>query len=50
MLKGEVVLDLGSGGGVDVFLAAKKVGPTGKVFGIDMSEVELFTFIRGLGF
>ncbi|KAA1475320.1 S-adenosyl-L-methionine-dependent methyltransferase [Dentipellis sp. KUC8613] len=35
--EGEVVLDLGSGGGIDVFLAAKKVGPTGRVIGIDMS-------------
>jgi len=35
---GEVVLDLGSGAGVDVFLAANKVGPTGKAIGIDMTE------------
>jgi arsenite methyltransferase len=35
---GEVVLDLGSGGGLDVFLAAKKVGPTGKAIGIDMTS------------
>lgn len=35
---GEVVLDLGSGAGVDVFLAAKKVGDTGKVIGVDMTE------------
>src|SRR5215471_2944058 len=34
---GEVVVDLGSGGGLDVFLAAKKVGPTGKAVGIDMT-------------
>ncbi len=34
----EVVLDLGSGGGMDVFLAAKKVGPKGKVIGVDMTE------------
>src|SRR4029079_12846480 len=34
---GEVVVDLGSGGGLDVFLAAKKVGPTGKAIGIDMT-------------
>ncbi|MEA2711551.1 MAG: arsenite methyltransferase [Phycisphaerales bacterium] len=34
---GEVVLDLGSGGGLDVFLAAQKVGPTGKAIGIDMT-------------
>ncbi len=35
---GEVVLDLGSGGGIDVFLAAKRVGPTGKAIGVDMTE------------
>lgn len=35
---GEVVLDLGSGGGIDVFLAARKVGPTGKVIGLDMTQ------------
>ncbi len=35
---GEVVVDLGCGGGMDVFLAAKKVGETGKVIGIDMTE------------
>jgi arsenite methyltransferase len=35
---GEVVLDLGSGAGVDVFLAANKVGDTGKVIGVDMTE------------
>jgi arsenite methyltransferase len=34
---GEVVVDLGSGGGLDVFLAAKKVGPQGKAIGIDMT-------------
>lgn len=34
---GEVVVDLGSGGGLDVFLAAKKVGPTGTAIGIDMT-------------
>jgi ubiquinone/menaquinone biosynthesis C-methylase UbiE len=34
---GEVVIDLGSGGGLDVFLAAQKVGPTGKAIGIDMT-------------
>jgi len=36
--QGEVVLDLGSGAGVDVFLAANKVGPTGRVIGVDMTE------------
>ncbi|HYH03594.1 MAG TPA: methyltransferase domain-containing protein, partial [Bacillota bacterium] len=34
---GETVLDLGSGGGFDCFLAAKTVGPTGKVVGVDMT-------------
>ena len=36
--EGETVLDLGSGGGIDVFLAAKKVGPQGKVIGVDMTQ------------
>jgi SAM-dependent methyltransferase len=35
--EGETVVDLGSGGGLDVFLAARKVGPTGKAIGIDMT-------------
>jgi arsenite methyltransferase len=35
---GEIVVDLGSGGGLDVFLAARKVGPTGRAIGIDMTE------------
>ena len=35
---GEVVLDLGSGGGIDVFLAARKVGATGFVYGVDMTD------------
>jgi arsenite methyltransferase len=35
---GEIVLDLGSGGGIDVFLSAKRVGPTGKVYGLDMTD------------
>src|SRR6187455_2626544 len=35
---GETVVDLGCGGGLDVFLAAAKVGPTGKAIGIDMTE------------
>src|SRR5436189_5810533 len=35
---GEVVLDLGSGGGVDVILSAKRVGPTGKAYGLDMTD------------
>jgi len=36
--EGETVLDLGSGGGVDVLLSAKRVGPTGKVYGLDMTD------------
>ena len=36
--KGEVVLDLGSGGGLDVFLSARRVGETGKVYGLDMTD------------
>lgn len=36
--EGDVVLDLGSGAGLDSFLASKKVGPTGKIIGIDMTE------------
>jgi len=35
---GETVLDLGSGGGIDVLLSAKRVGPTGKAFGLDMTD------------
>lgn len=35
---GEVVVDLGSGGGIDCFIAAKKVGPRGKVIGVDMTD------------
>jgi len=35
---GEVVLDLGSGGGVDVLLSAKRVGPSGKAYGLDMTD------------
>ena len=38
---GEVVLDVGSGGGLDAFLAAKKVGPTGRVIGVDMTPAML---------
>jgi len=36
--EGETVLDLGSGGGIDVLLSAKRVGATGKVFGLDMTD------------
>ena len=35
---GEVVLDLGSGGGIDVLLSAKRIGPTGKAYGLDMTD------------
>jgi arsenite methyltransferase len=35
---GEIVLDLGSGGGIDVLLSAKRVGPTGKAYGLDMTN------------
>jgi arsenite methyltransferase len=41
--KGETVLDLGSGGGIDVFLAANKVGDAGKVIGVDMTEAMVET-------
>ena len=36
--EGEVVLDLGSGAGIDILLAARKVGPTGRAIGIDMTD------------
>ena len=36
--EGQTVLDLGSGGGIDVLLSAKRVGPAGKVFGLDMTD------------
>jgi len=35
---GETVLDLGSGGGIDILLSAKRVGPTGKAYGLDMTD------------
>src|ERR1700735_2624223 len=38
---GEIVLDLGSGGGIDVLLSAKRVGPTGKAYGLDMTDAML---------
>src|SRR5262252_8055000 len=46
---GEVVVDLGSGGGLDVFLAARKVGPTGKAIGIDMTPAMLELARRNAG-
>ncbi len=42
---GETVLDLGSGGGIDAFLSARRVGPTGKVYGLDMTD-EMLTLAR----
>ena len=36
--EGETVLDLGSGGGIDVILSAKRVGPTGVAYGLDMTD------------
>jgi len=38
IVEGEIVLDLGSGGGIDVLLSARRVGPTGKVYGLDMTD------------
>jgi len=39
------VVDLGSGGGIDVFLAAAKAGPTGSAIGLDMSDVRCSSFV-----
>jgi SAM-dependent methyltransferase len=41
LAQGEVVLDLGSGGGIDVLLSARRVGPTGKAYGLDMTDAML---------
>lgn len=38
LYEGEIVLDLGSGGGIDVLLSAKRVGPAGRVYGLDMTD------------
>jgi SAM-dependent methyltransferase len=38
LVSGEIVLDLGSGGGIDVLLSARRVGPNGKVYGLDMTD------------
>jgi N-acetylglutamate synthase-like GNAT family acetyltransferase/SAM-dependent methyltransferase len=38
LIEGEVVLDLGSGGGIDVLLSARRVGPAGKAYGLDMTD------------
>jgi len=43
--QGQTVLDLGSGGGIDVLLSAKRVGPAGKVYGLDMTD-EMLTVAR----
>ena len=43
---GETVLDLGSGGGIDVILSARRVGPTGKAFGLDMTD-EMLALAEG---
>jgi arsenite methyltransferase len=43
--QGQTVLDLGSGGGIDVLLSARRVGPTGKAYGLDMTE-EMLTLAR----
>src|SRR5918993_1171588 len=43
--EGETVLDLGSGGGIDVLLSARRVGPTGFAFGVDMTD-EMLTLAR----
>src|SRR5262249_3125452 len=42
---GDVVLDLGSGGGIDVLLSAKRVGPSGKAYGLDMTD-EMLSLAR----
>ncbi len=42
---GDVVLDLGSGGGIDVILSARRVGPTGKAYGLDMTD-DMLTLAR----
>src|SRR5579885_671870 len=43
--EGEVVLDLGSGGGIDVILSARRVGPSGMAYGVDMTD-EMLTLAR----
>ncbi len=45
LARGETVLDLGSGGGIDVFLSARRVGPTGKAYGLDMTD-EMLSLAR----
>ena len=45
LAEGEIVLDLGSGGGIDVILSARRVGPSGKAYGLDMTD-EMLTLAR----
>jgi arsenite methyltransferase len=47
--EGESVLDLGSGGGIDVLLSAKRVGPTGKAYGLDMTDEMLELATKNAG-
>jgi arsenite methyltransferase len=47
--EGEVILDLGSGGGFDVFIASRKVGPTGHVIGVDMTPEMISKARRNIG-
>ena len=44
--QGETVVDLGSGSGIDVFLAARKVGSSGKAIGVDMTKVCMPSALR----
>ncbi len=48
LAEGETVLDLGSGGGIDVILSARRVGPTGKAYGLDMTD-EMLALARDNG-
>src|SRR5207249_9599765 len=45
LIEGEIVLDLGSGGGIDVLLSARRVGPMGKAYGLDMTD-EMLSLAR----
>src|ERR1041385_5460235 len=47
---GEVVLDLGAGGGFDVFIAGRKIGPTGRAIGVDMTPEMLMKARGNVGF
>jgi len=49
IVAGESVVDLGCGAGIDTFIAAKKVGPTGQVIGVDMTETMLDSGFRFVG-